>query len=162
MNRTLLVSLIALVLSIVSIAAVSVPVIAPLLQVPAKTPVPKASGECLTHKPSGYFSIIADEKGFNDSMDYLKASNFTRPYPVIEVQQGSTVHVLFCNYSHFEAFGLAIQYYFDTGTVVMPGNATVITFLAKDPGNYSMYNNIFVPVHAFVESGRLVVKPNFS
>jgi hypothetical protein len=162
MNRPLLISLIALVLSFASIAAVSIPVLAPLLQGPPQPTISKIAGECLAHKPPGYISIIADLNGFNDSVDYLTASNFSRPYPIVEVTQGSTVHILFCNLAVFETFGLAIQHYFEAGAIVTPGNATVITFLAKDPGNYSMYNNILVPVHVFVESGRLVVKPNFS
>ncbi len=71
-------------------------------------------------RPPGYFLIIADISGFNDSIAHGAPVN---PWPVIRVQHGDVVHILVCNNDTSQAHGFAIQSYFDKGVVLAPGDA---------------------------------------
>ena len=104
-------------------------------------------------RPPGYFLIIADLSGFNDSIAHGAPLN---PWPVIHVHEGDIVRILVCNEDMSQAHGFAIQTYFDTGVIMAPGDAFRIVFAANVPGTFVMYCNIFCTVHAFMVS-RLIV-----
>jgi FtsP/CotA-like multicopper oxidase with cupredoxin domain len=114
-------------------------------------PVSVTSSTCV--RPPGFFLIIADLSGFNDSIAHGAPMN---PWPVIRVQQGDVVHILVCNRDMSQAHGFAIQSYFDKGVVLAPGDGYRIVFAATLPGTFVMYCNIFCTVHAFMVA-RLIV-----
>jgi heme/copper-type cytochrome/quinol oxidase subunit 2 len=107
--------------------------------------------ECV--RPPGFFLIIADLSGFNDSIAHGAPVN---PWPVIRVNQGDVVRFLVCNDDSTQAHGFAIQTYFDRGVVLAPGDAFKVEFKATIPGTFVIYCNIFCTVHAFMVS-RLIV-----
>jgi hypothetical protein len=109
-------------------------------------------------RPPGFFLIIADLSGFNDSISHGAPAN---PWPVIRVQQGDVVHILICNKDTTQPHGFAISTYFPTGVAMTPGEAYRIVFTATVPGTFVMYCNIFCTVHVFMVS-RLIVRPNTS
>lgn len=104
-------------------------------------------------RPPGYFLIIADLSGFNDSISHGAPLN---PWPVIHVHEGDTVRIVVCNQDMSQAHGFAIQTYFDTGVILAPGDAYSIVFAATVPGTFVMYCHIFCTVHAFMV-GRLII-----
>jgi len=104
-------------------------------------------------RPPGYFLIIANLSGFNDSIAHGAPLN---PWPVINVHEGDTVRIVVCNGDMSQAHAFAIQTYFETGVTLAPGDAYKIVFAATVPGTFIIYCNIFCTVHAFMVS-RLVV-----
>jgi hypothetical protein len=104
-------------------------------------------------RPPGFFLIIADLSGFNDSIAHGAPLN---PWPVIHVHQGDVVRIVVCNVDQTQAHGFAIETYFDSGVVLGPGDAFRIQFEATLPGTFIIYCNIFCTVHAFMV-GRLIV-----
>jgi heme/copper-type cytochrome/quinol oxidase subunit 2 len=109
-------------------------------------------------RPPGFFLIIADLSGFNDSISHGAPMN---PWPVIRVQQGDVVHILVCNKDTSQPHGFAISTYFPAGVPIAPGEAYRIVFTATVPGTFVMYCNIFCTVHVFMVS-RLIVQSNTS
>ncbi len=109
-------------------------------------------------RPPGFFLIIADLSGFNDSISHGAPAN---PWPVIRVQQGDVVRILVCNKDTTQPHGFAISTYFPIGVAIAPGEAYRIVFTATVPGTFVMYCNIFCTVHVFMVS-RLIVQPNTS
>ncbi|OLD56477.1 hypothetical protein AUI46_00720 [archaeon 13_1_40CM_2_52_13] len=99
-------------------------------------------------RPRGYVLVILDDKGFNDSIH--------RGQPTIEFQRGDTVNILVCNLDPIQSHGLAIDHYFPTGATLRPGEAYKVSFVAKEPGSFTIYCNVFCTVHTFMK-GRLVV-----
>jgi FtsP/CotA-like multicopper oxidase with cupredoxin domain len=104
-------------------------------------------------RPPGFFLVIADLSGFNDSIAHGAPLN---PWPVVHVHLGDYVRFLVCNTDQTQAHGFAIQTYFDTGVVLAPGDAFRIEFQATIPGSFVIYCQIFCTVHAFMV-GRLIV-----
>jgi nitrous oxide reductase len=104
-------------------------------------------------RPPGFFLIIADLSGFNDSIAHGAPLN---PWPVVTVRAGDYVRFVVCNEDRTQAHGFAIQTYFDTGVALAPGDAFRIEFQATVPGSFVIYCNIFCTVHAFMV-GRLIV-----
>ncbi len=99
-------------------------------------------------RPLGYMLVILDNDGFNDSIH--------RGQPTIEFQRGDTVNILVCNLDPIQSHGLAIDHYFPTGVTLRPGEAYKVSFVAKEPGSFTIYCNVFCTVHTFMK-GRLVV-----
>ncbi|TMI47561.1 hypothetical protein E6H17_05685 [Candidatus Bathyarchaeota archaeon] len=99
-------------------------------------------------RPAGYVLMILDNNGFNDSIH--------RGQPTIEFQRGDTVNILVCNLDPIQSHGFAIDHYFPTGVTLRPGEAYKVSFVAKEPGSFTIYCNVFCTVHAFMK-GRLVV-----
>ena len=99
-------------------------------------------------RPRGYVLVILDDNGFNDSTH--------RGQPTIEFQRGDTVNILVCNLDPIQSHGLAIDHYFPTGATLRPGEAYKVSFVAKEPGSFTIYCNVFCTVHTFMK-GRLVV-----
>jgi hypothetical protein len=104
-------------------------------------------------RPPGFFLIIADLSGFNDSIAHGAPLN---PWPVVHVHLGDLVRFVVCNRDQAQAHAFAIQTYFDSGVVLAPGDAFRIEFKATLPGAFVIYCNIFCTVHAFMV-GRLIV-----
>jgi uncharacterized cupredoxin-like copper-binding protein len=125
----------------------------PLGQPSVVVPLTVTRSSC--ERPTGFFLIIADLSGFNDSIHHGAPVN---PWPVITVKQGETVRILVCNQDSTQAHGFAIGTYFEKGVVMAPGEAYRITFTATVPGSFVMYCNIFCTVHVFMR-GQLIVQP---
>ncbi len=101
------------------------------------------------NRPPGYLLIVADQNGFNDSVHHK------RPWPIIQVQRGTSVGIIVCNGDSVEAHGFGIDKYMDP-TQLRPGQFARTTFIADQPGNYTIYCSIFCSVHVYMQ-GRLVV-----
>jgi len=107
-------------------------------------------------RPPGFFLIIADLSGFNDSISHGAP---VTPWPVIRVHQGDVVHILICNEDTTQPHGFAVSTYFPMGVAIAPGEAYRVVFTATVPGTFVMYCNIFCTVHAFMVS-QLIVQSN--
>ena len=126
----------------------------PSLNTPANQPLTTQKTACV--KPPGYFLIVADITGYNDSVDHIqKAPN--EPWPVIRVSRGDRVNILVCNLDDYSPHGFAIQHYFDVGVALMPHDSYRISFIADEDGTFIMYCNIFCPVHPYMQTGELIV-----
>lgn len=99
-------------------------------------------------RPPGYVLMILDDNGFNDSIH--------RGQPTIESQRGDTVNILVCNLDPIQSHGFAIDHYFAAGVTLRPGEAYKVSFVARDPGSFTIYCNVFCTVHTFMK-GRLIV-----
>jgi FtsP/CotA-like multicopper oxidase with cupredoxin domain len=149
---------VAVVLSVVLIVAVSF-FVTGIVSLPppessgAVAPAVVTKSSC--DRPPGYFLIIADLSGFNNSIAHGAPAN---PWPVIRVHQGDVVHILVCNKDTTQPHGFAITTYFPRGVTIMVGQAYSIVFTATVPGTFVMYCNIFCTVHVFMVS-RLIVEP---
>ncbi len=102
--------------------------------------------------PRGDILIIAGPSGFNDSVGHA------RPWPIVTVQKGDTVHLFVCNKDPVSAHGFAIDHYLNSGMAIRPESNFRVSFVADQGGNFIIYCNIFCPVHPFM-IGRLIVKP---
>jgi len=98
--------------------------------------------------PPGYVLMILDDNGFNDSIH--------RGQPTIAFQRGDAVNILVCNLDPVQSHGFAIDHYFATGVTLRPGEAYKVSFVARDPGSFTIYCNVFCTVHTFMK-GRLIV-----
>ena len=125
----------------------------PSLNAPANQPLPQAVS-CV--RPAGYILIIADLRGFNDSVDHLQ-KNPNEPWPVINVHRGDQVNIFVCDLDDYSPHGFAIQHYFDAGTALMPHQTFSISFIADQDGTFTIYCTIFCPVHPYMISGQLNV-----
>jgi hypothetical protein len=105
----------------------------------------------------GYILIIADLQGFNDSVDHLQKYP-SAPWPMITVHLGDLVRIFVCNRDDYAPHGFAIEHYFDVGTAIMPHKSFALTFTADMRGNFTMYCNIFCPVHVYMLNGQLTVE----
>ena len=121
---------------------------------PGNTPQVSQSSSCVT--PPGYFLIVADLHGFNDSVGHLHAVP-DEPWPVINVKRGDRVNIIVCNQDDYSPHGFAIQNYFDRGIAIMPHESFRISIVADQAGTFTIYCNIFCPEHAYMQSGQLVV-----
>jgi FtsP/CotA-like multicopper oxidase with cupredoxin domain len=149
---------VAVVISVVLIVAVSFFVtgivsLPPLESAAVVAPPVVTKSSC--GRPPGYFLIIADLSGFNNSIAHGAPAN---PWPVIRVHQGDAVRIIVCNKDTTQPHGFAIDTYFPRGVTIMVGQAYSIVFTATVPGTFVMYCNIFCTVHIFMVS-RLIVEP---
>jgi len=96
----------------------------------------------------GYILMILDDNGFNDSIH--------KGQPTIEFQRNDTVNILVCNLDPIQSHGFAIDHYFAVGVTLRPGEAYKVSFVARDPGSFTIYCNVFCTVHTFMKA-RLVV-----
>jgi FtsP/CotA-like multicopper oxidase with cupredoxin domain len=151
--------LVAVVLSVGLIVAVSF-FVTGIISIPppqsssAVAPAVVTKSSC--DRPPGYFLIIADLSGFNNSIGHGAPAN---PWPVIRVHQGDVVRIIVCNKDTTQPHGFAIGTYFPRGVTIMVGQAYSIVFTANVPGTFVMYCNIFCTVHVFMVS-RLIIQPN--
>lgn len=106
------------------------------------------------NRPEGYIAVIIDSQGFNDSAILLKNHEH---WPIISTSQGETVRIYVCNTDKVSAHGFAIEGYFDSGIVLAPGQSYTLSFVADKRGNFTIYCNVFCPVHWAMTSGILFV-----
>jgi heme/copper-type cytochrome/quinol oxidase subunit 2 len=126
----------------------------PSLNTLANPPPTTQSSACV--RPPGYFLIVADITGYNDSVDHIQKYP-NDPWPVIKVGRGDQVNILVCNTDDYSPHGFAIEHYFDVGVALMPHNSYRISFVADEDGTFTIYCNIFCPVHPYMQTGELVV-----
>lgn len=107
-------------------------------------------------KPPGFFLIIADLQGFNDSVTHIESSP-NEPWPVIKVHRGDHVNILVCNTDDYSPHGFAIEHYLDAGVALMPHESFRVSFVADQVGSFTMYCNIFCPVHPYMLNGQVIV-----
>jgi nitrous oxide reductase len=107
-------------------------------------------------RPPGYFLIIADLNGYNDSVEHLQEAP-NAPWPVIRVNKGDEVNIIVCNLDDYSPHGFAIQHYFEQGTAIMPHQTFRISFLADQDGTFIIFCTIFCPIHPYMISGQLNV-----
>lgn len=117
-------------------------------------PVTQTLSSCV--KPPGYFLIIADLQGFNNSVTHLQNSP-NEPWPVIRVHKGDRVNILVCNMDPYSPHGFAIRHYLDAGVALMPHETFHFSFVADQVGTFTVYCSIFCPVHSYMLSGELIV-----
>jgi hypothetical protein len=146
--------LVAVAIMAALIVGVTVSYYWPSLNTPANQPLETKSGSCV--RPPGYFLIISDLKGFNDSVNHLRNAP-NDAWPVIRVHLGDTVNMIVCNLDDYSPHGFAIEHYFDGGTALMPHESFKISFIADEVGTYMIYCTILCPVHAYMLSGQLIV-----
>ncbi len=94
-------------------------------------------------RPPGYILMILDDNGFNDSIH--------NGQPTIQFQRNDTVNILVCNLDPIQSHGFAIDHYFAVGVTLRPGEAYKISFVARDPGSFTIYCNVFCTVHTFMK-----------
>lgn len=126
----------------------------PSLSAPTNPPPVTRTSSCV--KPPGYFLIIADLQGFNNSVTHIQNSP-NEPWPVIKVHKGDRVNILVCNMDDYSAHGFAVQHYLEAGVALMPHESFRFSFVADQVGSFTMYCNIFCPVHPYMLNGQLIV-----
>jgi len=136
----------ALTILAISITALFGLITLPYLQLPNIAFNVSIAQSC--ERPPGYVLIILDDNGFNNSIH--------RGEPTIQLQRNETVNILVCNLDPVQSHGFAIDHYFAAGVTLRPGEAYKVSFVARDPGSFTMYCNVFCTVHTFMK-GRLVV-----
>lgn len=105
-------------------------------------------------KPAGGFLIIANQNGFNDSIQHGAPQ---KQWPVIVVNQGAKVSITVCN-SDIQAHGFQITHYFDSNIqTVAPGQVIHVSFVADKVGDFEIYCSIFCSIHIFMQNGLLRV-----
>lgn len=117
-------------------------------------PVTQRAADCV--KPPSYFLIIANLGGFNDSVTHLQKSP-NEPWPVVRVHKGDRVNIMVCNTDDYSPHGFAVEHYLDAGVPLMPHETFRVSFTADQTGNFTIYCNIFCPVHPYMLSGLLIV-----
>jgi len=136
----------AVILVVALLSGILITIYAPRLDLRSTSPNQSGVG---CNRPPGYLLIIANENGFNDSVHHA------RPWPLIRVQEGSSVGIIICNNDSVEAHGFGIDRYMSP-TQLRPGQFARTTFVANQAGNYTIYCSIFCSVHVYMQ-GRLVV-----
>lgn len=109
-------------------------------------------------KPPGGYLIVMNSYGYNDSA--LKGAGPSESWPVISVQQNTTVNITVCNADKIEAHGFQISNYYDQKIVALiPGEITHVSFIATKVGSFRIYCAIFCAIHPFMVNGELIVTP---
>jgi len=106
-------------------------------------------------KPAGGFLIIANQLGFNNSVDHgVPEDN----WPVIDVKLGQNVTMVVCNDDPTQAHGFQIMHYYDSRLVSFgPGEVFRVSFIANEAGTFRIYCAILCTVHWAMQNGQLVV-----
>ena len=108
-------------------------------------------------RPEGGYLIIMSEYGYNDSV--LEGAGPTKAWPVITVNEGSTVDITICNADKVQAHGFQIATYFDSQIEALaPGQVLRVSFVATRAGTFQIYCAIFCTIHLFMEYGQLRVE----
>src|SRR5262245_63362858 len=97
--------------------------------------------------------MIADEKGYNDSIDHNVPKNY---WPILCVHLGDTFEITVVNQGS-EPHGFAIGHYYEAGISLPQGNRMTLTFTADRAGSFLIYCTILCAVHPWMLSGLLVV-----
>jgi heme/copper-type cytochrome/quinol oxidase subunit 2 len=118
------------------------------------TPSPETGGGTTHH-----FLIIEESTGQDEGMNgsYYRLG---QKWPVMHVVKGDTVIINVTNEGTSEPHGFAIVHYDDSGVTVRPGQTQIITFVANQVGNFTVYCNIFCSIHPYMQNGVLIVSPS--
>jgi nitrous oxide reductase len=103
------------------------------------------------HAAGVHYTIIASERGFNDSVDHSGS------WPVLNVALGERVNITVVNEENVESHGFVVDHYMPGGIVVGPKQSHTISFVADKAGTFRVYCNIFCLVHSFMQNGQLFV-----
>ncbi|HEY6283886.1 MAG TPA: cupredoxin domain-containing protein [Nitrososphaerales archaeon] len=99
--------------------------------------------------------IVATANGFNDSIAHGVPQS---SWPIIQVAKGTLVNITVFNEDH-QAHGFQITHYFDSSIeTVAPGQKITVTFVANQAGTFRIYCSIFCTIHAYMQSGELIVR----
>jgi nitrous oxide reductase len=105
-------------------------------------------------KPVDGFLIIANQNGYNDSIQHGAPS---KQWPIINVKQGTTVRITVCN-ADIQAHGFQVTHYSDSNIqTVTPGEVIHVSFVANSVGDFDIYCEIFCSIHIFMQNGLLRV-----
>ena len=100
------------------------------------------------------FLIIANEKGYNNSIDHGVPKSY---WPVLCVHLGDTVRITVEN-SGSEPHGFAVGTYYEAGASIPQGSKITLSLTAGKPGAFLIYCTILCAIHPWMLSGLLVVK----
>lgn len=104
-------------------------------------------------KPANGFLVIASGSGYNGSV----SKDPSTPWPIIKVQQGTTVNIVVCN-TDVQVHGFQISFYHSEPTKsIAPGEALRISFIADQTGTFRIYEGISSSVSSFMQNGELIV-----
>jgi heme/copper-type cytochrome/quinol oxidase subunit 2 len=151
-SRRYVVILLAVVLmSAAAVAAITLPDlnrISPTTSTTVQLPV-----GCV--RPANGFTIIADQLGFNDSVDHGVPQN---SWPVMNVRLGQNVTIVVCNSDPTQPHGFQIGNYYDARLVsIASGHVLTVNFIADRSGTFRIYCSIPCSVHWAMLSGQLIV-----
>lgn len=100
------------------------------------------------------FVVIANERGYNDSIDHGVPQSY---WPVLCVHEGDAVTIRVLN-TGSEPHGFAIDHYYPVGASLAEGKNITVTFIADKTGSFLMYCTILCAVHPWMLSGLVVVR----
>lgn len=106
--------------------------------------------------PPGYILIIANERGFNDSLSHQQA-NPSAPWPVIRARVGQTLNLIVCNDDAVATHGFAIEYYLQAGVAIAAHSSFKLSLTLDKAGSFWIYCSIPCPSHQWMLQGRLIV-----
>jgi hypothetical protein len=109
--------------------------------------ISNATGTGINQSNSAYFTIVASDQGYNQSILHGAPSN---PWPVIKVKLGTSVSIRVINNDTIEPHGFAINHYFDRGVAIQPGQSYTVSFVADEAGNFIIYCNIPCSIHVYM------------
>lgn len=105
-------------------------------------------------KPANGFLIIANQHGYNDSIEHGAPQ---KTWPIMTVKRGATVSITVCN-ADVQAHGFQIAHYYDSNIqTVTPGQVIHVSFVADKPGDFEIYCSIFCSIHVYMQNGQLQV-----
>jgi heme/copper-type cytochrome/quinol oxidase subunit 2 len=119
---------------------------------PSQGATPVGGINCTSY--TNTFTVIASESGYNDSVGHGAPS---KPWPILCARAGEEVTITVVNQDNVEPHGFAVAGYLDAGVTVLPGKTDTVSFYASAPGDYKVYCNVICAVHAFMQSGVLVL-----
>ncbi len=109
--------------------------------------ISNATGTGINSSSSAYFTIVASDQGYNQSILHGAPSN---PWPVIKVKLGTHISITIINNDTIEPHGFAINHYFDRGVAIQPGQSYTVSFVADEAGNFIIYCNIPCSIHVYM------------
>lgn len=113
-------------------------------------------GTSPSYQPSSaQFTIVMDNQGMNVGFNGSKYHSI--PWPMMNVSVGQTVSIHVTNNDPTQPHGFAITRYFDRGITLRSGECYDATFVADQPGSFTVYCNIFCTIHVYMQDGRLTV-----
>jgi FtsP/CotA-like multicopper oxidase with cupredoxin domain len=99
------------------------------------------------------YVVIANERGYNDSIDHGTPQNY---WPVLCVHPGQQVTIKVKN-TGTEPHGFSIGRYFEAGESIPQGQSFTFNFVADRSGSFLIYCTILCAVHPWMQDGLLVV-----
>jgi heme/copper-type cytochrome/quinol oxidase subunit 2 len=107
------------------------------------------------------FTIIANDNGYNDSVEHYQPGNSSWAWPVMNVNRCDFVKITIIN-TDTQTHGFSIAYYalgtLQKGTEI-PGQQTLLfpTFQAVKAGRFQVYCTVLCTVHWAMLNGLLIV-----